>query len=86
MLILKEAAPDSNWLGHTQKAGPYSKSCTILEYGAAGWVILKIWEFQNVPKYFRIHYMHVNFSFRMEKVRVYVTQNARFPLDGLTVD
>ncbi len=27
-------------------AGPYSKSCAILEYGTAGWVILKIWEFR----------------------------------------
>ncbi len=33
------------------------KSCTILEYGAAGWVIFKIWEFQNFPKYFRIHFI-----------------------------
>ena len=42
--------------GYTQKAGPYSKSCAILSYGAAGWVILKIWEFQNFPEYFRIHW------------------------------
>ncbi len=48
---------------HTQRgcaclnlAGPYSKGCTILEYGTAGWVMLKIWQFQNFPKYFRIHF------------------------------
>ena len=46
--ILKEAVPASNWLGHTQKAGPYSKSW--------GWIILKIREFQNFPNHFRIHY------------------------------
>ncbi len=38
-----------------QNHSDHSKSCAILEYGAAGWVILKIWEFQNFPKYFRIH-------------------------------
>ena len=56
------AGPYSERLGHTQKCwawlklvGPYSKVCAILEYGAAGWVILKILEIQNVPDYFRIH-------------------------------
>ncbi len=37
--------------------------CAILwvypEYGAVSWVILKLWEFQNAPNHFRIHYKNV---------------------------
>ena len=64
--ILKLAGPYSGRLHHIQKgcawlklAGLYSKGCTILEYGTAGWVIIKIWEFQNVAKYFRIRYKRI---------------------------
>ena len=42
------------------KLATYSKSAPYKEYGAAGWVILKIWGFQNVPNHFRIHYIQTN--------------------------
>ena len=51
--ILREAVPYSERLCLTQIGWAILKR--LLEYGAAGWVIPKIWEFQNVPKYFRIH-------------------------------
>ena len=34
----------------------YPAGWAILEYGAASWIILKIWEFQNFPNHFRIHF------------------------------
>ncbi len=58
-------------------AGPYSKVCSIVKYGAAGWVILKILEFQNVPM---SEAMKLMLCFEMYQIEISIQTVTRYKI------